>query len=153
MIVLNSSVRDNRNFYASMMFQYATFINKKVSQIFLYYRIKNNLQYDDITVIYIGTIALEYIFIFDYVLIQNNPSFRQFVAIFNFVVIQVQNITDVSIFYLVYSYFKKKNFFMLKNLVAAKYFVLIIATGYYYFYALISDLYLIILMGISLKIA
>lgn len=70
--VLNAKVRDNSNFYASVTIQYLTYFIKKVSENYLEYRIRNNLQYDDITLMYIMAVISEYIFIFSYILIQNN---------------------------------------------------------------------------------
>ena len=61
--------RDNKNFYSAMILQYFTVVMKGVNKMYLYYRLEQNLYYDDISLSYIMIIATEYTFIFDYVLI------------------------------------------------------------------------------------
>jgi len=67
--------------------------------ILLQYKLKSHLYYDDITIVYMMAVLLEYTFIFDYLLIQNNSWLQQIVVIFNFIVIQIQNIVGVNLFY------------------------------------------------------
>ena len=71
-IILNLGIKENGNFYSSMLFQYSTFLIKKVNCIYIQYRIQSNLQYDDVSIFQIGTVTLEYMFIFDFILIQDN---------------------------------------------------------------------------------
>jgi len=65
MISINMIKRDDSNFYIKIVQQYSTFFVKKMNIVFLKYRLKNNLQYDDICMIYMIAVIFEYVFIFD----------------------------------------------------------------------------------------
>jgi len=54
--------------------------------------------------IYISIVLSEYVFMFQYAIVQDNPPFHIVVAILNFIVIQTQNIADINIFYEIYMY-------------------------------------------------
>ena len=150
-LFLNMQVRDTRNFYAGIILQNITYIIKKISYIYLQNRIKSNLQYDDITFFYITTISLEHAYVFDYLLIQNNPPFQQAVSALNFVIIQAQNITNKSIFYLIYDYFKKKGMKTFQNLVIVKYSLVIMVVCSEYMHYLINGLFVFTAYSVYMK--
>lgn len=52
-----------------MFLQYYTILTKKLLKIFLYQKLENNLQYDDVAFYYITAISTEYMFIFEYIMI------------------------------------------------------------------------------------
>lgn len=111
-----------------MMFQHFTFVIKKLNQIYLYYRLKNNLQYNDVAILHIIIVIGEYTFIFDYIMIQNNSYMEQIVAGINFIIIQIYNITNFSLFYHIYQYFKNKSLNFLRGISTFSYFLLFVVT-------------------------
>jgi len=136
-----------------MIIQYFSFAMKEISKIYLYYRLEHNLYYDDISFCYIMTILMEYTFVYEYVLIQDYSYFQKSVAIFNFVAIQTQNITNINIFYQIYYHFKKHNFKMLKGLVVFQYFILFSLGIYQLISMFLADLYILIIMILVTTIA
>jgi len=138
--ILNVEVRDTRNFYFNVILQNITYIVKKISRIYLENRINSNLQYDDITFFYISIVAIEFVFIFDHLLVQDNPIFQQTISAVNFIIIQIQNITNKSIFYLVYEYFRTKAMVRLKRMVVLKYCLIVFVTVYDYMYQFVNGL-------------
>ena len=137
---LNMYLRGNQNFYSAIILQHFSFIMKKISQVYLYYRLKNKMHYDDISFYYISIIVMEYCFIFEYVLVQDNSQFQKSVAVFNFIAIQTQNVTNTNIFYQIYHYLRTNKYLAFKRLIVFQYLIIIIFSIYHFMFTFLASL-------------
>lgn len=151
--VLNSSVREGNEWYYQLVLQYFTLAIKKLSMIVLQNRLKLNMNYDDIIIVMISCVMYDHIFIFTVVMVQNNTPFKQFLAIFNFIVLQVQNIQNVNLFYQLYKYFVEKKIKWIRNLLFIKYTLMMITGFYILLIQIAQQLGIILFMNVVLQMA
>ena len=96
-------------------------------------KIKMKMNYDDMLFCLIAINMFDYVFIFRYLLILDTSPEKKIFASLSFIVIQIQNVFNVTIFFEVYQYLAKKYQKMINNTIPLKFLLLIIACFFYYF--------------------
>ena len=115
-LMLFNYFRETQNIYLQTAIQYLALILKKVSISIIKDRIKKKLFYDEIIVILIFTYSLDFIFIFNALIVQNQPPIQWLIVILNFINIYIQNILNINIIVEIYRYCLKHKILMIANI-------------------------------------
>ena len=95
----------------------------------------------------IMTNLFDYVFIFRYLMILNTTPEKKIFAVMNFIVIQTQNVFNVTIFFEIYNYLNKKMQILIGNSIPLKFIIVVIGCLYYYVISFLIEF--VVLSGIN----